>query len=98
MEDFLDFKEAALQGLEWHNAKNKTSMMKIYIHAPGQLIRNLDKPIITLASDLDYFNGSHTIVIKRVDVLHRRQDAKIPCKLYPTNEDKEYLRAVLKDM
>ena len=98
MGDILDFKEAALQGLEWHSAKDRTTMMKIYIHAPGQLIRNLDKPIINLASDLDYFNGSHTIAIKRVDVLHRRQDAKIPCKLYPTNEDKEYLRAIVKDM
>ena len=72
--------------------------MHLYIHAKGQLIRNLDKPIISLARDSDSFNGTHTVSVKRVDVLRRRPHANIPCKEYAANEDEQYFTTVIEEL
>ena len=101
MGDLIHFQRSALKKLEWRDIKNRNAgWIYLYMHAQGQLIRNLDKPIFSLNVvsedvDIDDFNGHHTVSLKRVDVLKNRQDAKTPCRSYPINEDTEYLRTVV---
>ena len=96
--DIVNFKKFNLKNLEWKGGNNKSGSIYLYVHAQGQLIRNLDRPIFSLHRDQDHFDATHTVAVKRVDVLKRRQDANIPCKSYHTNEDLEYLKTVVKDV
>ena len=94
--DVINFRNSALNELVWTENKNKhPGWIYLYIHAQGQLIRNLDKPIFSLHYDSDSFKGQATVSVKRVDVLRNRKDGNIPCKLYDTNEDMEYLDTVV---
>ena len=101
MGDSINFQRSTLKDLEWRNSNNKNpGWIYLYMHAKGQLIRNLDKPIfslnvVSLNVDKNDFNGIHTVSLVRVDVLKRRQDVKTPCRSYPINEDTEYLRTVV---
>ena len=96
--DQLNFNKFALRNLDWRDNKNKAGWMNLYIHAKGQLIRNLDNPALSLNSAEDNFNGWHIVSVKRVDLLKGRQDSNTPCKFYPTNEDIEYLDTVVKEV
>ena len=99
--DLITFQRSALKKLEWRDSKNRNAgWIYLYMHAQGQLIRNLDKPIfslnvVSLNVNNSDFNGHHAVSLKRVDVLKNRQDASTPCRSYPINEDTEYLRSVV---
>ena len=96
--DQINFNKFALKNLDWIDNKNKHGWMNLYIHAKGQLIRNLDNPALSINSGEDDFNGSHIVSVKRVDLLKSRQDTNTPCKFYTTNEDIEYLDTVVKEV
>ena len=98
MVDVLNFRKAALKNLVWNDKKNHTGRLYVYIHAQGQLLRNLDKPVITLNPRYDEFEGWHHVAVKRIDILKRRQDANIPCKSYSKNEDMDYLVTVVNEV
>ena len=98
MVDVLNFRKAALNNLVWNDKKNHTGRLYVYIHAQGQLLRNLDKPVITLTPRYDEFKGWHHVSVKRIDILKRRQDANIPCKSYSKNEDMDYLVTVVNEV
>ena len=98
MVDVLNFRKAALNNLVWNDKKNHTGRLYVYIHAQGQLLRNLDKPVITLNPRYDEFKGWHHVSVKRIDILKRRQDANIPCKSYSKNEDMDYLATVVSEV
>ena len=96
--DVIDFRRSALNELVW-TAKNnkKPGNINLYIHAKGQLIRNLEKPIFSLGSK-DKFKKWRTVYVKRVDVLQKRKDGNSPCKSYVTNEDVEYLSTIVEQV
>ena len=97
MEDEIIFNQQAMQDLEFYDKKSqKSSWLYLYVHARGQLIRSLDKPILGI--DNNNLAGTNVVAIKRVDVLRRRQNANIPCRVYDTNEDDEYLKTVMKEV
>ena len=100
MEDVIWFKTSALKKLLWHGRNSKSpGWMYFYMHAKGQLIRSLDKPIFRMHVvnlTAHNFDVAHTIAVKRVDVLQGRKDGIIPCRSYTTNEDMEYLMTAIK--
>ena len=107
--DVINLKVPALKRLEWKNQRKNTRINKnkretcgklyLFVHAEGQLIRNLDKPALTLDTSLDPIDGvQHEIDLKRVDVLKRRKDENIPCKSYSESEDIEYMKTVIKEV
>ena len=97
--DVINLKVPALKSLEWKNHHGLCGKLYIFVHAEGQLIRNLDKPALTLDTSLDPIDGvQHEIDLKRVDVLKRRKDENIPCKSYSESEDIEYMKTVIKEV
>ena len=97
--DVINLKVPALKSLEWKNHHGLCGKLYLFVHAEGQLIRNLDKPALTLDTSFDPIDGvQHEIDLKRVDVLKRRKDENIPCKSYAESEDIEYMKTVIKEV
>ena len=97
--DVINLKVPALKSLEWKNHHGLCGKLYIFVHAEGQLIRNLDKPALTLDTSFDPIDGvQHEIDLKRVDVLKRRKDENIPCKSYAESEDIEYMKFVIEEV
>ena len=97
--DVINLKVPTLKRLEWKNQRCTCGKLYLFVHAEGQLIRNLDKPALTLDTSLDPIDGvQHEIELKRVDVLKRRKDENIPCKSYAESEDIEYMKTVIEEI
>ena len=94
--DEIIFNQQAMQALEFYDINVGSSWLYLYVHSHGQLIRTLDKPILSINNN--NLAGTNEVAIKRVDVLRRRQNANIPCRIYTTSEDDEYLKTAIKEV
>ena len=72
--------------------------IKVFIHHPGQLCRNFDKPF--LAFPVSYFATSsfnefkNKFVISQINVLRKRPDANVPCNPTLKDDDEMVLKAI----
>lgn len=77
--------------------------LKIFVHYPNQLFRQLDKPLVVapmsyfIRDEQEGFNDfRYTIVISHVSTLRRRSDAKIPCDPDLENDDETVRNVIMK--
>jgi hypothetical protein len=83
----------SLRGWKW-NSESRGDLY-LYIHNPGQNVRNFGKEVYHLPLTTKYINQNISISVTRVDVLRSRSDAEKPCNPSIEDEDAYYMNSIV---
>ena len=80
--------------------KNNTGNLLVYIHHPGQLVREFRKQIFQLTLQdfqkaMNNSNNFRDIHLNQVEVLRKRYDGSTPCNDSLANDDRMWLETVM---
>ena len=79
-----------------YNFHKKVSF-KIYVHHPGQLVRNIDSPLFESTMDaFDWKKYFLTFKISQITILRKRQDANDKCNIDLHDDDQKRRLEVIK--
>ena len=81
--------------------KSNIENLLVYLHHPGQLIRQFGKQILHLTRShfknaLNKSNTYYSIHINQVEILRKRSDAKVPCNHSLQDDDRAWKENVIK--
>ena len=100
--DYLVLNARNLHNYIAHVSNDNTTNLFLYVHHPGQLIREFGKQSFQL-NLLDFYNAIkktnnyREIHISQVDVVRKRADGVVPCNDEIHDENEEWLSSVIQE-